>query len=53
MVKDVVLPKAHIGDMVIVSKAGGYSYSLSPILFSSHSLPLQFYLKADGEICMK
>ncbi|MBU5439549.1 diaminopimelate decarboxylase [Tissierella sp. MSJ-40] len=53
MVKDVVLPKAHIGDIVIVSKAGSYSYSLSPILFSSHSLPFQFYLKTDGEICMK
>lgn len=53
MVKDILLPKAHIGDMVIVSKAGSYSYSLSPILFASHSLPLQFYLKTDGKIYME
>jgi diaminopimelate decarboxylase len=50
MAKDIVLPKAHIGDIVIVSKAGSYSYSLSPILFSSHPLSFQFYLKTNGEI---
>jgi diaminopimelate decarboxylase len=51
MVKDAVLPKAHIGDTVIVSKAGSYSYSLSPLLFSSHPTPFQFYLNTDGGIC--
>jgi diaminopimelate decarboxylase len=51
MVKDAVLPKAHIGDIVIVSKAGSYSYSLSPMLFASHEIPYQFYLKTDGGIC--
>jgi len=50
MVKDSLLPKAHIGDLVIVSKAGSYSYSLSPLLFASHSPPLQFYMNQDGEI---
>ena len=50
MVKDSMLPKAHIGDLVIVSKAGSYSYSLSPILFASHSLPLQFYMNQNYEI---
>jgi len=50
MVKDTHLPKARIGDLVIVSKAGSYSYSLSPVLFASHDLPFQFYLKGDGEI---
>lgn len=51
MVKDALLPRAQIGDLLIVSKAGSYSYSLSPLLFSSHSLPLQFYLKTNGEVC--
>ncbi len=50
MVKDALLPKAKIGDLVAVSKAGSYSYSLSPLLFASHSLPLQFYLKKDGQV---
>ena len=50
MVKDIILPKANIGDLVIVTKAGSYSYSLSPLLFASHQLPLQFYMKKDGEV---
>ena len=53
LAKDVMLPKAHIGDMVIVSKAGSYSYSLSPIWFSNHDLPFQFYIKTSGDICTK
>jgi diaminopimelate decarboxylase len=53
MAKEVILPKAHIGDIVIVSKAGSYSYSLSPILFASHPLPFQFFLKTNGEICLE
>lgn len=52
MAKDLMLPKADIGDIVVVSKAGSYSYSLSPILFASHLLPLQFYMKENGEICI-
>ena len=53
MAKDVILPKARIGDIVIVSKAGSYSYSLSPLLFASHPLPFQFYLKTNGEVCLE
>lgn len=50
MAKDVMLPKAAIGDILVVSKAGSYSYTLTPVLFASHPLPLQFYMKANGEI---
>jgi len=50
MAKDILLPKAEIGDILIVSKAGTYAYSLSPLLFASHPLPLQFYLKENGGI---
>lgn len=53
LIRDAMLPKANIGDIVIVSKAGSYSYSLSPILFSSHCLPFQFYLNTDGKISIK
>ncbi len=52
MAKDIYLPKAQIGDLLIVSKAGSYSYSLSPLLFASHPIPLQFYKKQNGEIIM-
>lgn len=50
MAKDIMLPKAEIGDIVVVSKAGSYSYSLSPILFASRPLPLQFYMDINGDI---
>ncbi|MCK9216944.1 MAG: hypothetical protein M0P77_03360 [Firmicutes bacterium] len=47
MVKDLLVPKADIGDYIVVTKAGSYSYSLSPLLFAGHELPLQFYIKQD------
>ncbi|MGH4139340.1 hypothetical protein [Clostridium sp.] len=51
MAKDIMLPKANVGDILVVSKAGSYSYTLTPLLFASHPLPLQFYVKENGEIC--
>jgi diaminopimelate decarboxylase len=50
MAKDIMLPKANIGDILVVSKAGSYSYTLTPLLFASQPLPLQFYMKENGEI---
>lgn len=52
MAKDVMIPKADIGDMLLVSNAGSYSYTLTPILFASHPLPLHFYMKANCETCI-
>jgi diaminopimelate decarboxylase len=52
MAKDIMLPKANIGDILVVSKAGSYSYTLTPLLFASQPLPLQFYMKENGEICI-
>ena len=52
MAKDVMLPQANIGDILVVSKAGSYSYTLTPVLFSSHPVPLQFLMKSNGEICI-
>ena len=49
---DVLLSGAHMkranpGDLISVSKAGSYAYSLTPMLFSSHPAPSQF-LFDDG-----
>ena len=52
MAKDIMLPKANIGGILVVSKAGSYSYTLTPLLFASQPLPLQFYMKGNGEICI-
>jgi diaminopimelate decarboxylase len=48
LVENVEVNKAEIGDVVSVSNAGSYGYSLSPVLFSSHDAPAQLYLKEDG-----
>lgn len=50
---DIVLPKPDIGDMIIISKAGIYAYSLSSLFFASHSLPLELYLDKKGNINLK
>ena len=51
MAKDIEVIKAEIGDIIVVSKSGSYSYTLTPVLFASHRKPLQFYMRANGEIC--
>lgn len=50
LAKDIILPKAKINDLVVVSNAGSYAYSLSPLLFASHSLPKQIYIKSNQEV---
>nr|WP_278336348.1 hypothetical protein [Desulfonispora thiosulfatigenes] len=50
MAKDIMLPKADVGDILVVSKAGSYAFTLTPILFATHPTPLQFYLKSNGEL---
>lgn len=42
--EDVHLKHAQIGDIVAISNAGSYGYSLSPLLFSSHDIPQQFLI---------
>lgn len=39
---DALLNKAKIGDLIELSNAGSYGYSLSPLLFAGHDLPEQF-----------
>lgn len=42
LAKDIVLPRADIGDIIAISNAGSYGYTLSPQGFSSHETPKQF-----------
>ena len=39
--------KAEIGDIIKISNAGSYAYSLSPLLFSSHPLPKQYLYTSE------
>lgn len=42
LAEGVLLTKASIGDYVVVTKAGSYAYSLSPVLFASQPIPKQY-----------
>lgn len=42
--------RAKIGDIVSVSNAGSYACTLSPLLFSGHDAPREFYLDAAGHM---
>ena len=42
LAEGIMLAKAEIGDYLVVSKAGSYAYTLSPLLFSSQAVPKQF-----------
>ena len=38
---------AQIGDIIEITNAGNYAYSLSPLLFSSQRIPKQYYLYGE------
>lgn len=42
--EDVMLPEAETGDVIAVSNAGSYGYTLSPHLFASHTAPKQIII---------
>ena len=44
------LPQIRPGDLIAVSNAGSYAYSLSPLAFSSHEPPKQAYLLENGDL---
>lgn len=48
--ENIRLKKAKIGDILEISNAGSYAYSLSPLLFSSHEIPKQYFLDVEGII---
>ena len=41
LAKDMNLPKAEIGDLLVVFQSGAYGYSASPLEFLSHPKPRQ------------
>ena len=41
LAKDMDLPKAEIGDLLVVFQSGAYGYSASPLEFLSHPKPRQ------------
>lgn len=47
--ENVTLQKAEIGDLLEISNAGSYAYTLSPLLFSSHDAPGQYLITKDGQ----
>ena len=47
--KNLVLPKAEIGDIIAITNAGSYGFTLSPILFSSHDIPYEIYLNSKNQ----
>ncbi len=48
--KDIVLPKLNIGDVVVMTNAGAYAASITPMQFSTHVPPAQLFLTVDGKI---
>ncbi len=46
---DIELKKAEVGDIVSITNAGSYAFSLSPHFFSSHAIPRQLWKTQEGE----
>ena len=46
--ENVTVRKAAIGDLIEITNAGSYAYSLSPLTFSSQRMPKQYLVTEDG-----
>lgn len=44
----ITLPRAKVGDILTISKAGSYAYVLTPVQFSYQPAPAQYLLTTDG-----
>jgi len=53
LAEDILLPPAAVGDLVCVSKAGSYAYSLSPLGFSSHGPPSQVFVDHQNNLIIE
>ncbi|MDL2310551.1 diaminopimelate decarboxylase [Peptostreptococcaceae bacterium OttesenSCG-928-C18] len=49
LAENIELNTTKIGDIIEISNAGSYGYSLSPLLFASHKKPKQFYEYIRGD----
>jgi diaminopimelate decarboxylase len=43
--KDILLPKINIGDIIVISNAGSYGYTMSLLEFISQRQPKEIYIK--------
>lgn len=50
LAEGVTVKRAELGDLVRISNAGGYAFTLSPVLFSGQGLPRQLLLTRDGHL---
>ena len=48
--KDILMPKLEIDDVVVITNAGSYAASISPMQFSSLVPPAQLFLSKNGEV---
>ncbi len=48
--RDVALPRMEAGDLLMITNAGSYAATLSPVHFSSRTPPAQFCLAPDGRL---
>lgn len=46
--EDIEMPRLEIGDLVIITNAGAYAASFSPMQFSSQEAPGQVLMRTDG-----
>lgn len=46
---DIEVKKAQVGDIVSITNAGSYAFSLSPQFFSSQNIPRQLYKTVEGD----
>ncbi|MBQ7605484.1 MAG: diaminopimelate decarboxylase, partial [Firmicutes bacterium] len=46
--EDIEMPRLEVGDLVIITNAGAYAASFSPMQFSSQEVPGQVLMRADG-----
>lgn len=49
LAEDILLPKAEIGDILCIDKAGSYGYSMSLKEFISHNQSKEIYITREGQ----
>lgn len=50
LAKDILLPKAEIGDILCINNAGSYGYTMSLKEFISHTQPKEIYISKNNDI---
>ncbi len=48
--RDITLPRLRCGDVLVLTNAGSYGASLTPVQFSSHTPPPEFFVTCSGAV---